>query len=86
MGVDSQDQRIVKAARPLQDRSAAAAPAEDADARLAASVQVHFAGEGIGEAGDDKIVARLPKAEDLAGVAVVAGVEQGLVAGEIGGG
>ena len=85
IALDSEGQRIIQAARPLQDRAAAAAPAEHADARLAASLQVRLARHLIGEAGDDKIGGRLPKAENIAADARVAGVEEGFITGQVGG-
>jgi hypothetical protein len=86
VAVNPEHQRIIQAARPLQNRATAAASAEDAQARLAARRQIHFPRHDIGISGHDKTLLRLPKAQDLRAGAVLARVQQSLVARQIGGG
>jgi len=77
-------QRIIQAARPLQNCSAAATTAQYLHLRPPTRLHVHFARDFIGKSGHNKALRRFPKAQDFSARAIFASVEQRLVAREIG--
>ena len=81
-----QNQRIVQAARPLQNRSAPGATTENRDAFGLASRDLHLGFHLIGVTDDDEMFARFPKAEDFPAVPGFTPVEQRLITCEILGG
>src|SRR6266487_1365732 len=80
---DSQDQRIIQAARPLQYGAAAGATAQHANSARRARSRVHLRGHFVRVADDDKIFMRLPETENFLTRARLAPVEQCFVARQI---
>ncbi len=83
--VDAENEGIIETAGALEDGAAAAATAQDGDVFAAAGFEVRFAGGGVGKAEDDEALRWLPEAQNF-GAAGFAGLKEGFVRGEIGGG
>ena len=81
--VDAEEQRIIENSRSLDDGAAAGAPAQDRDLMVAAVGEVDLGVRVVGVAKDDEMTGRFPEAEQLILPAVLAEVEQGLIAGEV---
>ena len=78
-----QNERVIEAARPLQHRSAPAAPAQYRNAQLPARIEIHFSRNFIRIPEHHEVLAGLPEAEDFIGAAFLAPIEQRLVTREI---
>jgi len=80
---DSQDQRVIKDAGPLEDRATAGTAAVNRDALVTAERKVHLGGEFIGVTDHDEIIGWFPKPEQFMGAAGLAKVEERFVGGEV---
>jgi len=83
IALDFQEQRVVEAARPLQDCPAATAAAQHRDAEALAGIEIHFGAGLVRIAEYGEVLARLPEAKDFIGESLFAPVEERLVAREI---
>src|SRR6266849_1370817 len=79
-GFDWQKQRIIETAGPLQDGAAAGTAAQDGDGMLAAKGDIDFRVDCISVTDDDKILNGFPKTENAFSTAILAKVEQSLIA------
>ena len=86
MTLEAEDEGIVETAGALQDGATTAAAAKDGNVLGATGGQVYLGGGAVSVTEDDEIAVRLPKTEGFRVRVLVAGVEEGFIAGEVGGG
>lgn len=80
---DFQNQRIVKTARPLENRSATAAASKDGDIFSLAAIEINFLIYSTGVSNDGEVDGRLPEPQDFIFMTPFAHLQQRLVASEI---
>jgi len=85
MTLEAEDEGIVETAGALQDGATTAAAAKDGNVLGATGGQVYLGGGAVSVTEDDEIAVRLPKTEGFRVRVLVAGVEEGFIAGEVGG-